>query len=622
MNDKFSRPPEMGCGANFGFGFFAIMLIIGVIFYMFSTKLSSLPEITYSSFIEAVNAGRVSSVEITDGLYITGEITVTSQDGGAGQQRFTTIIPYQDNSLIQILENHNVEIQGVIQKPGFFSILLQNLPTLLIMLIFFLMLMRQNAAMDGKGMQFGKSRARIYSGEKKVTFADVAGQEEAKRELTDVIDFLKNPKKYSDMGAKIPKGILLVGNPGTGKTLMARAVAGEANVAFLHVSGSDFVEMFVGVGASRVRDLFEQGRRMAPSIIFIDEIDAVGRARGAGLGGGHDEREQTLNQMLVEMDGFENKDGVIVLAASNRPDVLDPALLRPGRFDRQVTVSLPDIKEREAILAVHIAKIPVADDVDLNRIARATPGMSGAELSSLVNEAALLAAGKNLDKVSAKEFEDARDKLLMGVARETMVLPEKEKRMTACHEAGHALQHYYLEHASPLHKVSIIPHGRALGVTVSIPEQDSYSHTKAWLEDELVMLYGGYAAEKIVYNDTTTGTQNDILRATELARRMVCQWGMSDEIGAVSYGQEDEPIFMGRDIARHKMFAEDTARRIDEAVYKILSKACKKAEDILKTHREQLDMLTEALVEHETMSDDEIRQMLGMEPRVQTACLS
>ena len=610
--------PNGGKNVNFGFVFFVVMLVVAGIFYLLNGRLTSYPEITYSDFITAVSSNRVIEVEIINESIVEGVMYSDTSASTTSKMFFKTIIPYNDNSLITLLEQHKVNVKGVQQGEGFLSALLEYLPILIFMLIFFSFIARQNASMNNKGLQFGRSKARIYSGGKKVMFSDVAGQEEAKRELADVIDFLKNPQKYISMGAKIPTGILLVGNPGTGKTLLARAVAGEANVSFLHISGSDFVEMFVGVGASRVRDLFEQGRRMAPAIIFIDEIDAVGRARGAGFGGGHDEREQTLNQMLVEMDGFENKDGVIVLAATNRPDVLDPALLRPGRFDRQVTVSLPDIKEREAILAVHASKIPLDKDVDLSRVARSTPGMSGAELASLVNEAALFAAGKNIDKVSNVEFEEARDKLLMGVARETMVMPEKEKRMTACHEAGHAIPYYYLEHASPLHKVSIIPRGRALGVTVGIPEEDSYSHTKTWLEDQLVILYGGYAAESLIYADTTTGTQNDIMRATEIARKMVCEWGMSSEMGAVSYGQEDEPIFMGRDIGRHKMFSDETACKIDIAVSDILKKAYDRAYSILQEHKDQLEKLTEALVERETMSDAEIRDLLGFEPYCKT----
>lgn len=616
-NKNINNKPPMpngGKNVNFGFVFLVVMLITAGIYYLFSNRVSSSSEITYSEFIAAVSSNRVIEVEIINESLVEGIMFSDTSASTTSKVFFKTVIPYNDTSLMALLEEHNVNVTGVKQGEGFFAILLEYLPIILIMFLFLSFIARQNASMNNKGLQFGRSKARIYSGGKKVMFSDVAGQEEAKRELADVIDFLKNPQKYISMGAKIPTGILLVGNPGTGKTLLARAVAGEANVSFLHISGSDFVEMFVGVGASRVRDLFEQGRRMAPAIIFIDEIDAVGRARGAGFGGGHDEREQTLNQMLVEMDGFENKDGIIVLAATNRPDVLDPALLRPGRFDRQVTVSLPDIKEREAILAVHASKIPLDKDVDLSRVARATPGMSGAELASLVNEAALFAAGKNVNKVSNVEFEEARDKLLMGVARETMVMPEKEKKMTACHEAGHAIPYYYLEHASPLHKVSIIPRGRALGVTVGIPEEDSYSHTKTWLEDQLVILYGGYAAESLIYADTTTGTQNDIMRATEIARKMVCEWGMSSEMGAVSYGQEDEPIFMGRDIGRHKMFSDETACKIDIAVSDILKNAYNRAFAILQEHKDQLEKLTEALVERETMSDAEIRDLLGFEP--------
>lgn len=612
VNNKLPRRKPVDGRVDFGFIFFLVMLAITGIFYFLNNKLTSLPEIPYSSFLLAVEGNQVLEIEITNDYLIEG-VLVSPETGE--HNFFKTVIPYNDSQLMPLLENHGVKVSGLKKGPSFFDVLLESLPLLLIMMLVFSLMMRQNAAANAKGMQFGKSRARLYNGGKKVTFADVAGQEEAKSELADIIDFLKNPKKYTAIGAKIPTGVLLVGNPGTGKTLLARAVAGEAGVSFLHISGSDFVEMFVGVGASRVRDLFEQGRRMAPAIIFIDEIDAVGRSRGAGLGGGHDEREQTLNQMLVEMDGFENKDGIIVLAATNRPDVLDPALLRPGRFDRQVTVALPDIKEREAILKVHSTKVPVAENVDFGRIARATPGMSGAELSNLVNEAALFAAGKNQENVTEADFELARDKLLMGVARESMVISEKEKKMIAYHEAGHALPYYYLDNASPLHKVSVIPRGRALGVTVGIPEEDSYYHTRSWLEDQLVILFGGYAAETLVYQDPTTGTQNDLHRATELARRMVCQWGMSEEVGAVSYHQEDEPVFMGRDLVRHKTNSEETARKIDAAVETVLSQARQRCSHILSQHRDQLDTLAQALIEQETLDDEEIRQLLGFPSR-------
>ena len=400
--------------------------------------------------------------------------------------------------------------------------------------------------------------------------------------------------------------------PGTGKTMLARAVAGEANVAYFNISGSDFVEMFVGVGASRVRDLFEQGRKNAPCIIFIDELDAVGRTRGAGYGGGHDEREQTLNQMLVEMDGFETKDGVIILAATNRPDVLDPALLRPGRFDRQVVVGMPDIKEREAILRIHAAKIPLDEGVDLKRFARATPGMSGADLANVVNEAALYAARKDKLKVDTADFEEARDKVLMGVARRSLVMPEKDRRMTAVHESGHALLHYFLKDADPLHKVTIVPRGQALGLAISLPENDSYSRTRGWLSDRICISYGGFVAESMVYGETTTGTKADLQQATEIARRMVCEYGMSEELGPVTYGQEDEPIFIGKEIARHKDYSDDTARSIDLSIRRLLDDGRKNAERIIAEHRKELDLLTEALLRQETLDDAEVRALFGL----------
>ena len=593
-----------------------VLFLLGAFFIvmvMMNKETNVYPVISYSDFLTAVGQNQVSDVQIQDQKIILGTMRSANISDGA-QSRFQTVIPYNDTSLMSFLEQNGVQVSGKATKPNVLSEVMNFLP-LFIMLIFLFVFMRQMSMQNSRGMQFGRSRARLFdTNKKKVTFADVAGQEEAKKELSEIVDFLKNPKKYREIGAKIPGGVLLVGSPGTGKTLLARAVAGEANVSFLHISGSDFVEMFVGVGASRVRDLFEQGRKRAPAIIFIDELDAVGRARGAGFGGGHDEREQTLNQMLVEMDGFDGKEGVIVLAATNRPDVLDPALLRPGRFDRQVHVSLPDIKEREAILIVHAKKIKLDDDVDFKHFARATSGMSGADLSNMINEGALFAARKNKEKVSFTELEQARDKILMGVARESMVMPEKERVMTACHEAGHALPYYYLKNASPLHKVTIIPRGRALGLTVGLPKEDSYSHTKSWLQDQLVILFGGYAAESIVYGDTTTGTKNDIERATDIARRMVCEWGMSEDVGAVSYGREDEPIFMGKEIERRKGYSEESAQKIDRAVEKLLNEARKRTVKILTEHRDQLDKLTQALVEKETLDDKEVRELLGFKP--------
>ncbi len=606
MNENNYDKNNMNLKSRIGSIICIVLIFACAGYFIFgSAKKSVITEISYTEFLEAVKKNQIEKVVIVGEEQITGSFAKNT----GRFETFSTIIPYSDTELMPLLKVHNVAINGAKPKVSIFSYLMEFLP-LIFMIFLIFMLFRQSSTQNARSMQFGKSRARRYDGSKKILFKDVAGQEEAKYELAEIVDFLKNPMKYLDLGAKIPKGVLLVGSPGTGKTLLARAVAGEAGVNFLHISGSDFVEMFVGVGASRVRDLFADGRRSAPCIIFIDELDAVGRARGAGFGGGHDERVQTLNQMLVEMDGFDSKEGVIVLAATNRPDVLDPALLRPGRFDRQVVVSLPDIKEREAILNIHGGKIPVAKDVDFNKFARATPGMSGADLANMVNEAALFAARKSKKFVENEEFEEARDKILMGVARKTMVLPEKEREMTACHEAGHALPYYYLKNVSPLHKVTIIPRGRALGLTIGLPEEDRHSHTKSMLLDELVIMFGGYAAEQVVYGDTTTGTQNDIQQATNLAHRMVCEWGMADEIGAVSYGQEDEPIFMGKEIARHKDYSENTAHEIDEAVKKLLDQARQKAVDVLTTHRDQLDMLSAALIERETLDDAEIRELL------------
>ena len=561
---------------------------------------------SYTEFISLLDSNQVNTVDIVGST----NITYTTNDGGY----YSTRIPYSDITLVSRIVQSGAQLTGSAETTSIWVIIIELLPWL-IFIFLMISMFRSTGIMGGNKMMgsLGKSLAREYSAkDNKTTFKDVAGQKEAKYELQEIVDFLKNPERFTAIGAKIPKGCLLVGPPGTGKTLLARAVAGEAGVSFLHTSGSDFVEMFVGMGAARVRDLFEQGRKSAPCIIFIDELDAVGRSRGSGLGGGHDEREQTLNQMLVEMDGFSSEPGVIVLAATNRPDVLDPALLRPGRFDRQVTVALPDVQERLDILRIHTRKVKLKDDVDLSRIARATPGTSGADLANMVNEAALFAARKNETIVDMDDFEAARDKIILGVAKKSAFMTEDEKRATAYHEAGHTLLHYYLKHVDPLHKVTIIPHGQALGVTMSLPEKDQYTIQKSYLVDRIKICMGGFAAEKIVYGETTTGTSNDIKQATNIAQRMVTEWGMSD-LGFINLSDGGEPLFLGREIAQHKDYSEETARRIDEEVQKILSSSMKETMDILTEHRDQLDTLTSALVEKETLDDKEIREMFGFE---------
>jgi cell division protease FtsH len=616
-NDKTpQRPtpprPNLRTSKPNPFALIFFLLMAGLfVAYFFKGDTRPIQEIPYSTFTNHLERDDITAVKILDNTTIEGTLQGSSGD----PVHFKTLIPYEDPGLLPALREKGINVSGAVSGLSPLRVLFEFLPWI-IGFGFIWFMFRNMQGTGNKAFQFGKSRAKRYQEEgKKVSFADVAGQRDAKYELEEVVSFLKNPQKFTKMGARIPKGVLLVGMPGTGKTLMARAVAGEAGVAYFHMSGSDFVEMFVGVGASRVRDLFEQGRRNAPCIIFIDELDAVGRTRGAGYGGGHDEREQTLNQLLVEMDGFDSKDGVIILAATNRPDVLDPALLRPGRFDRQVVVAMPDIKEREAILQIHATKIPLGSDIDIARLARATPGMSGADIANLVNEAALFAARKDKAKVEMPDFEEARDKILMGVARKTLVVSDKERRMTAIHEAGHALLHYFLKNADPLHKVTIVPHGRALGMAMSLPEEDSYSRTRGWIEDRIVICYGGWIAEHLCYEETTTGTKQDIQQATELARHMVCEWGMAEELGPVAYGQEDEPIFLGKEIARHKDYSEATAQRIDGAVKKILDTAQKQAEHILQAHKAELEKLAEALISRETLVDEEIRDLLGLPPR-------
>jgi cell division protease FtsH len=587
-----------------------ILVSFFVFFFVYNDRSVS-SELPYSAFQTYLAEGQVDTVKIVDQYEIQGTFRPKSGD----VTFFKTTIPYPDPDLMKSLRDKGVKVSGGAKAVSPIMVLIQFLPWV-IGFFFIWFMFRQVQGNGNKAFSFGKSKAKRYlDSSKRITFGDVAGQDEAKYELQEVVEFLKNPQKFSRLGAKIPKGVLLVGMPGTGKTLLAKGVAGEANVAFFHMSGSDFVEMFVGVGASRVRDLFEQGRRHAPCILFIDELDAVGRTRGAGYGGGHDEREQTLNQMLVEMDGFDTKDGVIILAATNRPDVLDPALLRPGRFDRQVVVDMPDIRERELILRLHAKKLPLAEDVDLGRLARATPGSSGADLANLVNEAALFAGRTSKDRVDMADFEEARDKTLMGVARKSKIIPPKEKQMVAYHESGHGLLHYFLKNADPLHKITIIPHGRALGVAFSLPEDDAYSRNRGWLLDRITIAMGGYSAEKLMLNETTTGAQNDLEQATDLARRMVCEWGMSDVLGPIAYGQKDEPIFLGKEIARHKDYSEETARAIDAEIKNIVESGLAAADRILGEHRDKLKLLAETLLAKENLDDDEIRTLLGMEPR-------
>jgi cell division protease FtsH len=611
-NDKEPNSPKFDFGKNRTALFFLLSLVV-MFFLLFTWGGGETGnEIAYSMFLNYLDSGRVQSVKILDNNEIRG---VLSNEATGGTTEFITNIPYYHDQLLSLLREKGVQISGGSKGVSAGRVFLELIPWILF-LVFFWFMFRQVQGGGSKAFSFGKSKAKQYlDTDERITFTDVAGQEEAKYELQEVVDFLKNPAKFAQIGATIPKGVLLVGMPGTGKTLLAKAVAGEAGVSFFHMSGSDFVEMFVGVGASRVRDLFDQGRRNAPCILFIDELDAVGRTRGAGYGGGHDEREQTLNQMLVEMDGFETQEGVIILAATNRPDVLDPALLRPGRFDRQVVVDMPDVKEREQILTIHSKKIHLADDVDLNRLARATPGTSGADLHNLVNEAALFAARSDKKYVEMSHFEDARDKILLGIARKSRVFTPEEKRAVAYHEAGHALMHYYLEHADPLHKVTVIPHGQAMGLALSLPEKDSYSRNKSWLTDRIKIAMGGYVAEQLFYGETTTGTKNDIEQATQIARRMVTEWGMSPELGFISFGQEDEPIFIGKEIAQHKDYSEDTARRIDGEVKKILDESLEETRSILTAHADQLELLTDTLVQKETLEDSEIRKLLGFEAR-------
>lgn len=572
-----------------------------MLYNLFNTQNLSEEPISYSEFLAMVDDERIANVIIQgQELFITD----------INRNRYTVFAP-EDGDLIKILRQRDVAISAKppSDNPWYMSVLISWLPMLLLIGVW-VFFMRQMQSGGGKAMSFGKSRARLQSDSSaKVTFVDVAGIDEAKEELKEIIDFLKDPKKYTRLGGRIPKGVLLMGSPGTGKTLLARAIAGEADVPFFNISGSDFVEMFVGVGASRVRDLFVQGKKNAPCIIFIDEIDAVGRHRGAGLGGGHDEREQTLNQLLVEMDGFESNEGVILISATNRPDVLDPALLRPGRFDRQVVVPLPDIKGREGILKVHMKKTPIGPDVDVSVLARGTPGFSGADLENLVNEAALLAAKRNKDRIEMIDLEDSKDKVYMGLERKSKVMSEEDRKTAAYHEGGHALVALFLPDTDPLNKITIVPRGRAAGITWFLPQERDFKF-KDQLESELAIAFGGRVAEEVVFQRISTGAENDIKQATELAQTMICTWGMGDNLGPLYYAKNEEQIFLGREISQHRDYSEETARKIDEEVNALIKRTYSRAKTVLEENIDILHKLTELLMEKETVSGAEVDELI------------
>jgi cell division protease FtsH len=579
-----------------------IALIMIALFNVFNKPYEPREPWSFSDFIAAVEKGQILEVKIK-GDIITGRV----KNG----KLFKTYTP-EYPELIKIMRENGVKIfvEPPEETSWYFNLLLSWLPMILLLALW-IFFMRQMQIGGTRALSFGKSRARLLTQDKKkATFKDVAGIDEAKDELQEIIDFLKDPQKFQKLGGKIPKGVLLMGPPGTGKTLLARAIAGEADVPFFTISGSDFVEMFVGVGASRVRDLFEQGKKNAPCIIFIDEIDAVGRHRGAGLGGGHDEREQTLNQLLVEMDGFESNDGIILIAATNRPDVLDPALLRPGRFDRQVIVPRPDVKGRQGILEVHSANIPLGEDVDMGVLSRGTPGFSGADLANLVNEAALIAARSNKEVVEMADFEEAKDKVMMGKERRSMIISEEEKRNTAFHEAGHTLVAKLLPHADPIHKVTIIPRGVAMGLTQQLPIDEKHNYSKEYLLDTLAILMGGRVAEELFLNTITTGAENDIHRATELARKMVCSWGMSEKLGPLSFGKSEDQIFLGRDLVQHKDYSEHTAVEIDEEIKRLILENMERAKTLLQENRDTLYALAQNLLEKEVLDGAEIDQII------------
>ena len=586
---------------NVSFYLLIIIIAISIIDY-YSSKTTNKQEISYTHFLQQVQEKKVEKVTIVDNT-IRGKL----KDG----TEFTTVVP-NDPTLIGTLRDEGVDIKAEQppQPPWWTTIFSSILPMLLLIGVWFF-IMQQTQGGGNRVMSFGKSRAKLHSEEKiKVSFKDVAGADEAKQELEEVVEFLKHPKKFNDLGARIPKGVLLFGPPGTGKTLLARAVAGEAGVPFFSISGSDFVEMFVGVGASRVRDLFEQAKKNAPCIVFIDEIDAVGRQRGAGLGGGHDEREQTLNQLLVEMDGFGVNEGIIIIAATNRPDILDPALLRPGRFDRQVTVDRPDVKGRQEILKVHTRGKPVAKDVDLDVLARRTPGFTGADLSNLVNEAALLAARRNKKRIEMPELEEASERVVAGPERKSKVISDKERKLTAYHEAGHALVGMLLPNADPVHKVSIIPRGRAGGYTLMLPKEDRYYATRSELLDQLKTFLGGRVAEELVLKEISTGAQNDLERATDLVRKMITQWGMSENLGPITFGRRQEQVFLGRDIAQDRNYSEEVAYAIDQEVRRLIEEAYAKTQEILRTNMAKLELMANALLERETLEAHELEELM------------
>ncbi len=583
---------------------FIIIITMMMLFNLFNNTQLTGKNINYSDFWANIQNRNISKVTI-QGKKISGV--------DASNTPFTTIAP-DDKELIPMLRESGVEIEVKPPEttPWYLTILISWFPFLLLIGVWIFFMKQMQGGGKGGPLSFGKTKAKLQKeGEVKVTFKDVAGIDEAKNELEEIIDFLRNPQKFTKLGGRIPKGVLLSGPPGTGKTLLARAIAGEAQVPFFTISGSDFVEMFVGVGASRVRDLFEQGKKQAPCIIFIDEIDAVGRHRGAGLGGGHDEREQTLNQLLVEMDGFEANDGVIIIAATNRPDVLDPALLRPGRFDRQVVVPLPDLKGREKILEIYAKKTKMEDDIDLAVIARGTPGFSGADLENLINEAALMAAREDKEKISAEHLEKAKDKIMMGAERKSMIINDDEKKVTAYHEGGHALVAKLLPGTDPIHKVTIIPRGRALGLTMQLPVDEKYTHSKKYLLDTIAILLGGRAAEKVVFDETTTGAGNDIERATELARKMVCEWGMSETLGPLAYSKKEEQIFLGREINQHRDYSEETAQKIDAEIKKIVTEANDRVNQLLSDNMDILTAIADELLEKETIVLDDMDRIIA-----------